>query len=286
MKKLIVMIFCIGLTIICFIPFIILFVNSTKTINELLAGTTEWAGITNGLLASFVPGQNFSNNLNVLLHDVNLSLPRSFINSFVISASATVLTVYFSSLTAYAFTTYKFKGSKFLYGFILAVLMVPSQISIVAFIDLMYSFGWTESWRSFLPLIIPAIASPSTVFFMRQYMKSSVSLEMVEAGRIDGSGEFAIFNRLVIPIITPGMSTMAIFAMVASWNNLFMPTVLLNGEWRTIPIYVNQLLGNQFRTELGAIYLGLSLTILPLIVFYLLLSKYIVAGVSLGGVKE
>jgi multiple sugar transport system permease protein len=164
--------------------------------------------------------------------------------------------------------------------------MVPTQVSIVAFMDLMYNFGWTTGWQSILPLIVPAIAAPYTVFFMKQYMASSLSIEMVEAGRIDGCTEFGIFNRLVLPILRPGIATMAIFALVSSWNNLFLPTILLNGDWRTIPIYVQQLLGNQFRTQMGAIYLGLALTSLPLIVFYLILSRNIIAGITLGGIKE
>jgi multiple sugar transport system permease protein len=166
--------------------------------------------------------------------------------------------------------------------------MVPANVSIVAFYDLMLMFGWAgvASWKSFLPLILPAVAAPSTVFFMRQYMKTALSLEMVEAGRIDGCTEFGIFNRLVLPIIKPGMATMAIFAMVASWNNLFLPMVLLRNEWRTIPVYVSLLSGSRHHIETGAIFLGLSLTAIPLLAFYLTLSKFIIAGVSLGSIKE
>ncbi|MCL2755297.1 MAG: carbohydrate ABC transporter permease, partial [Oscillospiraceae bacterium] len=181
---------------------------------------------------------------------------------------------------------YRFRGNKALYTFILVVLMVPTQVSIVAFYNLMLSFSWTDGWRSLLPLIIPAMAAPSTVFFMRQYMKGALSVEMVEAGRIDGCSEFGIFNRLALPILVPGMATMAIFAMVASWNNLFLPMVLLSGEWRTIPVYVSLLSGSRHHIELGAIFLGLDTTTIPLMSFYFILSKKIIAGVTLGGVKE
>jgi multiple sugar transport system permease protein len=264
-----------------------MFMSATKTRHELLvANVSWWPELTNNFLASLMPSNNLKANFDVLMDDVNLSMIRSFINSLIISISSTGFSVYFSSLTAYAFTAYRFRGNKLLYAFILAVLMVPTQVSIVAFMDLMYNFGWTTGWQSILPLIVPAIAAPYTVFFMKQYMASSLSIEMVEAGRIDGCTEFGIFNRLVLPILRPGIATMAIFALVSSWNNLFLPTILLNGDWRTIPIYVQQLLGNQFRTQMGAIYLGLALTSLPLIVFYLILSRNIIAGITLGGIKE
>jgi multiple sugar transport system permease protein len=286
-RKIIIGIVCITLTVLCLLPFFIMFMSATKSRHELLMTNLSWfAGLENNFLASLLPSTSLRSNFDVLINDVNLSIVRSFLNSLIISVCSTGLSVYFASLTAFGFSAYRFKGNKLLYGFILAVLMVPTQVSIVTFMDLMYTFGWTSGWRSFLPLIVPAIAAPSTVFFMRQYMASALSLELVEAGRIDGCSEFGIFNRLVIPIIMPGMATMSIFALVGSWNNLFLPMILLNGDWRTIPLYVSQLLGNQFRTQLGAIYLGLALTTLPLIAFYLILSRYIIAGVALGGVKE
>jgi multiple sugar transport system permease protein len=305
LKKILTQVVCIILAIICIMPFIIMFMSATKARSELTTSSLSWwPAMTNSFIAGILPSNNlFANpcvnhnevvsscnschegNWSVLMN-VEMSIFRSFLNSLIISFSATAISVYFSSLTAFGFTAYRFIGNKLLYGFILAVLMVPTQISIVAFMDLMHTFDWVTSWRSFLPLIVPAMAAPSTVFFMRQYMAASLSLELVEAGRIDGCTEFGIFNRLVIPVLMPGMATMAIFTLVGSWNNLFLPTILLNGEWSTIPVYVSQLLGNQFRTELGAVYLGLALTAIPLMVFYLVLSKFIIAGVALGGVKE
>lgn len=118
-------------------------------------------------------------------------------------------------------------------------------------------------------------------------MSSALSIDMVEAGRIDGCSEFGIFNRLVLPILKPGMATMAIFAMVTNWNNYLLPSILLDDlNMSTVPVLVGKLNGNKYSTEFGAVYWGLSLTAVPLIVFYLALSKYIIAGVALGGVKE
>ena len=137
-----------------------------------------------------------------------------------------------------------------------------------------------------LVLILPAIASPIMVFFMRQYMKPAVSVSLVESARIDGSKEFFTFNAIVLPIMKPAVATQAIFTFVTSWNELFRPSVILTKQAKyTLPIMVGLLNGDIYKREHGAIYVGLSLTALPLIIVYFLLAKYIVAGVALGSVK-
>ena len=140
--------------------------------------------------------------------------------------------------------------------------------------------------NNLLMLILPSIAAPMMVFFMRQYLQASLSIEIVESARVDGANEFFTFNRIVLPIMKPAMATQAIFSFVGSWNNLFTPMILLTkNELKTMPIMVSLLKGDIYRTEYGAIYLGLFLTVLPLIVIYFLLARYIVAGVALGAVK-
>ncbi|MDR0223011.1 MAG: carbohydrate ABC transporter permease [Oscillospiraceae bacterium] len=291
-KKIVVYIVCVMLTLMCILPFLFMFFNATKSRLEVQGAKLDWwpALPENSIAGSLLPSKSFSNNWKILFIDeiggMKLPFVNAFINSFIISAGSTLLSVYFSSLTAYGFTAYRFRGSKPLYAFILAVMMVPAQISVLGFIGMMRGIGW---YGTFLPLIIPAIAAPSTVFFMRQYMIAALSLELVEAGRIDGCTEFGIFNRLVLPILMPGMATMAIFAMVGSWNSLFIPTMLLGGndpKMFTVPMVVDMIKSNKYAPEIGAMYLGLSATAVPLIVFYLILSRYIIAGVALGGIKE
>lgn len=285
-KKVLVYIVCIFLTLLSVVPFIIMFMGATKNSTEIGSSVLSWwVEFDNKFIASMLPSSNFINNWNYLFDPArDLPIFQGFLNSAIISICSTALAVYFSTLTAYGFTAYRFRGNKLLYGFILTIMMVPTQVSTMGFVEFMRAIGWGDNY---LALIVPAIAAPSTIFFMRQYMASSLSLELVEAGRMDGCTEFGIFNRLVLPILTPGMATMAIFGMVTSWNQLFMPMILLTTKEKfTIPIVVSLLSAAKYRTEFGAIYLGLSLTALPLIVFYLLLSKYIIAGVALGGVKE
>ena len=202
----------------------------------------------------------------------------------IISCGATICTVYFSTMTAYALVAYDWRLRKPFFTMIMCVLMIPAQVTTIGFYQFMYSIGMTNN---FLALILPAIASPTTVFFMRQFMIPSLPMEILQSARIDGAGEFRIFNQIVLPMMKPAMATQAIFAFVSSWNNLFLPLILLTkNDKYTMPIMVSLLNGDIYKTEYGAVYLGLLLTVLPLFVIYFLLSKYIIAGVALGGVKE
>ncbi len=148
----------------------------------------------------------------------------------------------------------------------------------------MYQLGLTNNY---IPLIIPSIAAAGTVFFFRQYLEANFQVSLVEAARIDGCGEFRIYNTIVLPIMLPAMATMGIMAMIGSWNNYLTPLMLLSDtSMKTLPMMVQELRGDIYRTEYGSIYLGLTLTALPLILVYFAFSKYIIAGVALGGVKE
>ena len=201
----------------------------------------------------------------------------------MISTFSTILALYFSTLTAYSLVIYDWKLKKAFFGFIMAIMMIPAQITMIGFYQMVYKIHMTNKA---IMLILPAIQSPSMVFFMRQYMKPMLSPSLVESARIDGSKEFFTFNAIVLPIMKPAIATQAIFTFVTSWNNLFTPLVLLTKQSKyTLPIMVSLLKGDIYRTEYGAVYLGLTLTALPLIIVYFLLSKYIIAGVALGSVK-
>lgn len=262
---------CIFLVLLSIIPFWIMFVNATRSTPEIQAGI------------SLLPSSFLMNNFQVLISKTFDPIV-GFINSFIISSSTTILAVYFSSLTAYALVVYNWKFRQSFFTFVMIIMLIPTQASAIGFYQFMYQLGWTNN---FLPLILPAIASPAIVFFMRQYLLGALSIEMVEASRIDGAGEFHTFNRIVMPIMMPAMAVQAIFAFVASWNNLFLPLIMLTQKEKyTLPIMVSLLRGDSYKTEFGSIYLALSLTLLPLITVYLILSRYIIAGVALGGVKE
>ncbi len=270
--KIVKYVVCIFLAILSILPFWIMIMNATRSTYEIQQHAI-----------SMLPSKFLFSNLDVLLGK-SFDPIRGFLNSMIISTGSTACAVYFSSLTAYALVAYDWRLRQPFFTFILAVMMIPTQVTSIGFYQFMYSIRMTNN---FLPLIIPSIAAPAMVFFMRQYLLSSLSIDIVNSGRIDGAGEFKIFNRIIIPIMKPAIATQAIFAFVGSWNNLFMPMILLTDTKRyTMPIMVSLLKGDIYKTEYGSVYLGLTLTVLPLFIVYFLLSKYIIAGVALGGVKE
>ncbi len=218
------------------------------------------------------------------MNNDNLPVVKGMFNSLFIAGSTALLCTYFSALTAYAIHAYNFKLKKVAYVFILAIMMVPVQVSTLGFVDLMGKVGLMDSY---IPLIIPAIAAPIVFFFIKQYMDSTLPLEIIEAARIDGSGEFKTFNRIVIPIMKPAIAVQLIFTFVTSWNNYFLPSLIIrSNNKKTLPILIAQLRSADFlKFDMGQVYMLIFLAIFPVILIYLFLSKYIVQGVAVGSVK-
>lgn len=270
--KIFIYIVCIILSILSIMPFWIMIVNATRNTYEIQANAI-----------SLIPSTYFQYNFKVLIGK-SFNPLKGFINSAIISTCSTALTVYFSSLTAYALVAYDWRLRQPFFSFIMAIMMIPAQVTSIGFYQFMYRIHMTNN---FIPLILPAMAAPAVVFFMRQYLLGTLSLDIVNSGRIDGAGEFHIFNRIILPIMKPAIATQAIFSFVGSWNNLFMPMVLLtDSDKYTLPIMISILRSDFYKTEYGSVYLGLTLTVLPLIIVYFILSKYIIAGVALGSIKE
>lgn len=269
--KIIIYIICIFLAVLSIMPFWIMIVNATRSTTEI-----QQQAVT------LIPSSYMMKNLKILTGK-SFDPIAGFLNSLIVSLGATALAVYFSSLTAYAQVAYNWRFKKQFFSFIMAIMMIPAQVTMIGFYQMVYKMGLTNNLSM---LILPAIASPTMVFFMRQYLQPTLPLSIVESARIDGAKEFIIFNKIVLPIMKPAIATQAIFSFVGSWNNLFTPLVLLtNSDKYTMPVMVSLLRGDIYKTEYGSIYLGLTLTVLPLIIVYLLFSRYIIAGVALGGVK-
>ena len=270
-KRSMLYVLCTALCALSLLPFWIMLVNATRSSQQIQSGV------------SLLPSNFLSRNwIRFQQQDFNALV--GFKNSAIIAFGSTALSVYFSALTAYGLTVYKFKGHKFLYAVILAIIMIPGQVTGTGFTLFMHQIGWRDS---FLPLIVPAIASASTVFFFKQYLEANFQISLVEAARIDGAGEFYTYNKIVMPIMVPAMATMAIMAVIGSWNNYMTPLMLLTSpENHTLPMMVKELRGDIYKTDYGLIYVGLSLTALPLMIVYFCFSKYIIAGVAVGGVKE
>jgi multiple sugar transport system permease protein len=232
---------------------------------------------------SFIPGSDLMTNYKVF-EGKSFNPWAGFLNYIIISVGSTACTIYFSRMTAYSVVAYDWKAKKALFTLIMCVLMIPSQVTAIGFFQFMYKIGLVNS---FIPMILPSIAAPSVVFFMRQYMQPSLSMDIVQSARIDGAGEFRIFNQIVLPLMKPAIAVQAIFTFVANWNNYFTPALILKDDKKkTLPILIAQLRNADWmKFDMGQVYIMIAFSIFPVIIVYLIMSKYIVAGVALGSVK-
>ena len=258
------------LALLCVIPFWLMIVNSTRSGNEIMTSF------------SLLPGTSLASNWEAVVN--NLDIFHGMLNSALIAVCSTVLVSYFSAMTAYGLACYKFRGGNVIFIVMLVFMMVPAQLGLLGFYDLCNNLGLINSY---IPLIIPCIASPGTVFFLRQYILSILPMAVLEAPRIDGASELTIFHRIVLPIMSPGIATMAIGAFIASWNAYLIPLVLLNKPGLyTLPIMISSL--NSVRdisTNIGATYLAIAISVVPIIVVFCFCSKYIISSISAGSVK-
>ncbi len=260
------------ITVICLFSFHMLLVNSTR------------AHVDIQRAFSLAPGKSLVRNVINVLSNTTILIVRGMFNSITIATLSSLLSVYFSAMTAYAIHTYDFKFKKLAFTFILLIMTIPVQVSALGFVKLITAMNLKDT---FIPLIIPSIASPACFFFMKQYMESSLPLEIVEAARIDGSNEFHTFNRIILPMLKPAMAVQIIFGFTGSWNNYFSPSlVLTKAEMKTLPLWIAYLRSADFtKFDMGQLYTMIAFSIFPVVLVYLFLSKYIVQGVTLGGVK-
>ncbi|MCR4908694.1 MAG: carbohydrate ABC transporter permease [Lachnospiraceae bacterium] len=258
-------------TLMCLIWFYILFLNATRSHAELNRGFTV------------IPSTHLIDNLDHLFHGT-LPVWNGLLNSVIVSFSSAFLCTYFSTMTAYAIHVYDFKLKKFMFTFILMIMMIPTQVTALGFMQLVMKMKLEDS---FIPLIVPTIAAPITFFYMKQYMEATLPLSLVEAARIDGAGEFRTFNMIVFPLMKPAVAVQAIFTFVTSWNNYFIPSLILHqNDKKTLPILIAQLRSADFlKFDMGQVYVMIAFSIFPVILVYLILSRSIVGGVTLGGVK-
>ena len=260
------------LTVLCLFSFYMLIINASRTNADLQGGF------------KFLPQGNFLTNLKNAWNDASINIPRGMLNSFLVASCTALLTTYFSALTAYGLHAYDFRLKKAAFTFIMAVMVIPKQVSAAGFVQLCYKFHLTNSY---LPLILPSIAAPIVFFYMKQYMESTLPMEIIGAARVDGSNEFYTFNRIILPMLKPALAVQMIFSFVESWNNYFLPALLLDkAELETVPIMIAQLRSADYsKFDLGKVYMFILLAILPVMVVYIFLSKSIIKGVTAGSVK-
>lgn len=279
------------LAILSLFPFYIMVVNATRSHPQIqsgfsaIPGTQLWLHIKQFIKSErwfdVVAGQQVERKV----YGTSYPIFRGLGNSFLVAIFTAAFTTYFSAMTAYGIYMYNFKGKKSAFKFIMAVMMVPTQVSTLGFLQLITKLG---IMNSYIPLIIPAIAAPVVFFYMYQSMEATLPYSIVEAARVDGSNEFYTFNAIVCPMLKPAFAVQSIFAFVSSWNNYFVPALVISDKklW-TVPIVIaNARSADYMMFDLGVNYTLMTVAILPLILIYFLLSRYIIGGVTAGGVKE
>ena len=270
-KKGILYILLILLAATCMFPFWMMIVNATRSGNEIVTGFP------------LIPSTHLKENWEQVFQFFNLF--KGMWNSLIVSVPATLLCAYFSMMTAYGLAFYKFKGNKVIFGAILAFMMIPGQLSLIGFYQLCTKMHLVNSY---IPLIIPAIAAPGTVFFLKQYTEASLSKSLIEAARIDGASELYSFHRIVIPVLSPAVATMGIMAFIGNWNNYLLPMIIINkNDKMTLPVMMATLKAStDINRNQGAIYLSVAISVIPILLVFAFFSKYIISSVSAGAVKE
>ncbi len=213
-----------------------------------------------------------------------ISLTRTFLNSTFIAVVNTAGTVFLASLAGFAFAKLRFKGRNALFLSMLATMMIPNSVGLVPSYLIMAWLKWINTWY---PLIIPGLATPFAVFWMRQYM-TTVPDEMIEAARIDGCGPFASYWRVVVPVVLPGMAALAIFSFMGHWNAFMGPLIYLNKpELYTLPLFLAVLdSGVSGRpVPLHLIFTASFVSILPILLIFLFAQRYFIAGLTAGSLK-
>ena len=213
-----------------------------------------------------------------------ISLSRTFLNSAIIAVLNTVGNVFLASLAGYAFAKLRFRGRNALFLAMLATMMIPNSVGLVPQYLIMAWLKWINTWY---PLIVPGLATPFAVFWMRQYM-TTVPDEMIEAARIDGCGPFAAYWRVVAPVVLPGMAALAIFSFMGHWNAFMGPLIYLSKpELYTLPLFLAVLDSTVSGrpTPLHLIFTASFVSILPILLVFLFAQRYFIAGLTAGSLK-
>lgn len=272
LSRFVVYVILVFLSVLCLFSFWMLFVNASRSNGDLQGGFR------------LLPSNYFITNLKNAWTDASINIPKGMLNSFIIAAATSVLATYFSALTAYGIHAYDFKLKGVAFTFIMAVMVIPNQVAATGFYQMCVKLGWTNNY---IPLILPGVAAPVVFFYMKQYMESVLPMEIIDAARVDGSGEFRTFNTIILPMLKPALAVQLIFNFVQSWNNYFMPALLLDkAEMKTVPLMIAQLRSADYsKFDMGKVYMFILLAILPVVVVYICLSKFIIKGVTAGSVK-
>lgn len=266
---------CVGFCLLSVAPLYLLFINSTRTSHSLVRGI------------SLLPEGHFMENFEAIKGMFASETPTLYSaigNSLIVSVPSCLLAIYFGCLCAYGFEMFRFRGRKWLWRVNTLAMMFPQAACSIGLFHLAFQLGMINT---FTPLILPYIATPSVAYFMRMYLRMIPLESIVEAARIDGCSELGIFHRMILPSVKSALSLQLIFTFVASWNNGYMQSLILQDrEIKTLATYMQSFAGARGASGDPGIYVLMLVTTIPPLIVYLLFSKSIASRIVLGNVKE
>lgn len=225
-------------------------------------------------------GNGVSENLQSLFERVPFA--TNFFNSVGIAVISTAAVLFFSTMAGFGFAKYEFRFKGALFAFVIATLAIPGFLNIIPFYKMMASFGWINTW---LPLIVPGMAGAFGIFLMTQFLEKALPSELLDAGRIDGLGEFALLTRVAFPMARSGMAVLGVVTFVGSWNNFTGPLILLpDVKSTTLPVALS-VLNSRVDNNMGGLMVGNALTLLPLLIVFMIFSRQIISGLTAGAIK-
>lgn len=252
----------------CLLPFYSMLVSATHANAEIASKLLLW------------PGGELSANYRRLAASVNIW--RGFANSVVLSVVPAAVDVYFAALAGYGFSKFRFRGRRFLFAFVLATLMIPGQLGMIGLYNVMNRMHMLDTYW---PFLLTALSDAFGIFLMRQFADAVIPTELMESGRMDGCGELRMFHRLVLPLLMPAAATLSVFVFIGKWNDFLTPMILLfDTEKQTLPVMIAGI-RSQFSSDFGAQYVGVSISVLPLLVFFPLVSRLMVSDLAAGAIK-
>ncbi|MDI9483301.1 MAG: carbohydrate ABC transporter permease [Bacillota bacterium] len=256
------------LSVICIIPFYIMIINSTRTNAQI------------SVAVSFLPGTNLIQNIKSL--NKTISMMVSLKNSILISLPSTLLSGYFGTMAAYGFSKFRFRGSKAMFAIALATMMIPTQLSLLGIYQ---ASAKMKLLNTYWPIILPSVANTATLFWLRQYIESTIDDGFIEAARIDGYSEIGIFHNIIIPLSRVGLFTISIFNFVHVWNDYISPVMFISRNAKVpLSVAIAIVKAADYQDQ-GAIYAGVTISVLPILVVYLFLNSKITGGLTAGGIK-
>jgi len=256
----------------CLAPFFFLVISSLRPGVEMIR-----QGISLNIDFSAL---NFDNY--VLLLDGKEGIYLSwYFNSVVITVVHTLLSLLLTSMVGYGLAMYNFKGKNAVFIIVLVVMMIPVEILILPLYELSISTGLIDSY---LGVILPFVVAPMSIFFFRQYAQS-LPRELLDAGRIDGCGEFKIFFQIMLPLMKPAFGAMGILQAMFSWNNFVWPLIVLrSNDMLTLPIGLQSLI-TPYGNNYDILFPGAVMSVIPIIILFILNQKAFISGLTVGGVK-